>query len=82
MVGRYRKYPVASITGFVTNPTNDYKALIKALVIHGPQARWEDASDQRSGEVLGSTLHINWLFAVCRLLTSSVFVASAWDSYL
>eukprot|EP00434_Breviolum_minutum_P001761 symbB.v1.2.001558.t1/scaffold70.1/size352959/8 len=44
MVGRYRKYPVASITGFVTNPTNDYKALIKALVIHGPQAISVDAS--------------------------------------
>ena len=38
MVGRYRKYPVASIKGYVTNPTNDYLALIEALVVHGPQA--------------------------------------------
>ena len=32
-------YPVASISGFVTNPTNDYLALMEALVTHGPQVR-------------------------------------------
>mmetsp|Transcript_86741 Transcript_86741/g.137630 ORF Transcript_86741/g.137630 Transcript_86741/m.137630 type:complete len:423 (-) Transcript_86741:102-1370(-) len=37
-------YPVASISGFVTNPTNDYLALMEALVTHGPQAVSVDAS--------------------------------------
>jgi hypothetical protein len=30
-------YPVASITGHVTNPTNEYEALKEALVAFGPQ---------------------------------------------
>lgn len=38
------QYPVASISGFVTNPTNDYQALMEALVTFGPQAISVDAS--------------------------------------
>ena len=30
--------PVVSVTGHVTNPTNDYGALMHALVTKGPQA--------------------------------------------
>lgn len=37
-------YPVASITGHVTNPTNEYEALKEALVAFGPQAVSVDAS--------------------------------------
>ena len=30
--------PVVSVTGHVTTPTNDYGALVEALVAYGPQA--------------------------------------------
>mmetsp|Transcript_107500 Transcript_107500/g.131163 ORF Transcript_107500/g.131163 Transcript_107500/m.131163 type:complete len:427 (-) Transcript_107500:69-1349(-) len=44
MKGHFSMYPVVSISGHVTNPTNDYEALVAALVTHGPQAISVDAS--------------------------------------
>ena len=46
-------YPVASISGFVTNPTNDSVALMEALVTFGPQVPRPIVTVEGSWHIVG-----------------------------